>query len=140
MTPDALHRAKTWLTSADLRPTRQRLSLATLLVGEGQNRHVTAEGLHEAVLATDDKVSLATVYNTLRVFCSVGLMQEVIVDGGGGRSHFDTRVDDHPHFYIEDRGYLIDAPGTNLNIENIPDIPEGYAIAKIDVFIRLRKI
>jgi hypothetical protein len=79
-----------------------------LLVGDGQNRHVTAEGLHDAVMTSGDKVSLATVYNTLRAFCDAGLMQEVTVDGT--RSYFDTRIDDHPHFYHEDEGHLTDAP------------------------------
>ncbi len=137
MTPEALERGKTWLAQADLRPTRQRLTLATLLVGDGQDRHVTAEGLHDAVMDAGDKVSLATVYNTLRAFCDAGLMQEVTVDGS--RSYFDTRMDDHPHFYMEDDGHLTDAPKAGLEIQSLPDVPEGYEIAKLDVVIRLRK-
>ena len=77
--PDA--RLIGWLASGGLRPTRQRLALAALLVGDGEDRHVTAEGLYAAAAGTADKVSLATVYNTLRAFCSAGLMQEVVVDG-----------------------------------------------------------
>jgi Fur family iron response transcriptional regulator len=137
MTPEALERSKTWLGQAELRPTRQRLALASLLVGDGQDRHVTAEGLHEAVLGTGDRVSLATVYNTLRAFCDAGLMQEVTVDGS--RSYFDTRVDDHPHFYLEDNGALTDAPAAELQIRTLPSVPQGYEIAKVDVVIRLRK-
>lgn len=137
MTPEALERSKTWLCQADVRPTRQRLALASLLVGDGQDRHVTAEGLHDAVLQTGDKVSLATVYNTLRAFCDAGLMQEVTVDGT--RSYFDTRMDDHPHFYMEDAGQLTDAPSHGLEIKALPNVPEGYEIAKVDVVIRLRR-
>jgi Fur family iron response transcriptional regulator len=137
MTPEALERSKSWLAQADLRPTRQRLALASLLVGDGQNRHVTAEGLHDAVLSTGDRVSLATVYNTLKAFCDAGLMQEVTVDGS--RSYFDTRMDDHPHFHFEDSGYLTDAPTGELEICGLPDVPEGYEIAKLDVVIRLRR-
>jgi Fur family iron response transcriptional regulator len=137
MTPEALERGKTWLIKADLRPTRQRLALAALLVGDGQDRHVTAEGLHDAVLSTGDRVSLATVYNTLKAFCDAGLMQEVTVDGS--RSYFDTRMDDHPHFHFEDSGRLTDAPAAKLEIRALPDVPEGYEIAKLDVVIRLRR-
>ena len=137
MTPEALERGKCWLVRGDLRPTRQRLALAALLVGDGQNRHVTAEGLHDAVLATGDRVSLATVYNTLKAFCDAGLMQEVSVDGS--RSYFDTRMDDHPHFHFEDSGRLTDAPAAQVHIRALPDVPEGYEIAKLDVVIRLRK-
>lgn len=138
MTPAALERSQSWLGQANLRPTRQRLALASLLVGDGQNRHVTAEGLHDAVLGTGDRVSLATVYNTLRAFCEAGLMQEVTVDGS--RSYFDTRVDDHPHFYMEENGSLMDAPSAEFQIQALPDVPDGYEIAKVDVVIRLRKI
>lgn len=137
MTPQALERGRQWLSQGALRPTRQRLALAALLVGDGQDRHVTAEGLHDAVLGSGDRVSLATVYNTLRAFCDAGLMQEVTVDGH--RSYFDTRMDDHPHFYLEDNGNLTDAPARGVEIRALPDVPEGYEIAKVDVVIRLRR-
>ncbi len=137
MTPEALERSTNWLSQAALRPTRQRLSLATLLVGDGHHRHVTAEGLHAATQAAGDPVSLATVYNTLRAFCDAGLMREVIVDGA--RSYFDTRMDDHPHFFMEETGQLEDAPAGQLKFTALPDLPEGYEISKLDVVIRLRK-
>ena len=88
-------RSADWLKAGGLRPTRQRLALAELLVGDGMNRHVTAESLYALSLGADERVSLATVYNTLRAFCEAGLMNEVVVDGS--KSYFDTRTDDHPH-------------------------------------------
>jgi len=136
MTPEALERSTKWLAQADLRPTRQRLSLATLMVGDGQDRHVTAEGLHAASVSAGEKVSLATVYNTLRAFCEAGLVQEVTVDGT--RSYFDTRMDDHPHFYFEEDGTLIDAANSELRIASLPTPPDGYEVAKVDVVVRLR--
>ena len=102
-----------------LRPTRQRLALANLLVGDGRNRHVTAESLHAAAQASGEPVSLATVYNTLRSFCDAGLMQEVTVDGS--KSYFDTRMDDQ------------------LEIRSLPKPPDGVEISKVDVVIRLRR-
>lgn len=137
MTPEALERGTEWLAGAGLRPTRQRLSLAALLIGDGRNRHVTAESLFEASRAAGEKVSLATVYNTLRAFCDVGLMQEVMVDGS--KSYFDTRVDDHPHYFWEDTGDLTDAPAEEMQIARLPEPPKGTEIAKIDVVIRLRR-
>jgi len=133
----ALARAESWLNGAGLRPTRQRLSLAAMLVGDGADRHVTAEGLYGAALARDEKVSLATVYNTLRTFCAVGLMTEITVDAT--RSYFDTRTDDHPHFFIEDDQRLTDAPADQLEIARLPDVPGGYELARVDVVIRLRR-
>jgi Fur family iron response transcriptional regulator len=127
-----------WLTKAGLRPTRQRLCLASLLVGDGRNRHVTAESLHAAAEAAGEPVSLATVYNTLKTFCDAGLINEISVDGS--RSYFDTRLDDHPHFYWEDEGRLTDAPADELKIAQLPRLPDGAELARVDVVIRLRKL
>lgn len=129
-------RGEDWLAKADLRPTRQRVLLASLLIGDGRDRHVTAEWLHDAARRSGDKVSLATVYNTLRAFTEAGLVQEITVDGTG--SYFDTRLDDHPHFYWEDKARLSDAGTEAMEIVNLPDAPEGMEIAKVDVVIRLR--
>ena len=131
-------RAIEWLGSAGLRPTRQRVALAELLVGDGNHRHVTAESLFYAAKRDEAPVSLATVYNTLRAFCDAGLLQEVTVDGS--KSYFDTNTHDHPHFYWEDEGRLSDAPSDQLVITRVPDAPDGAEIASVDVVIRLRKI
>jgi len=130
-------RSTRWLVRAGLRPTRQRLVLADLLVGDGQDRHVTAESLHAAASAAGEPVSLATVYNTLRAFCEAGLVNEISVDGS--RSYFDTRLDDHPHFFWEEDGRLVDAPAEGLKIARLPDLPEGAELARVDVVIRLRR-
>ncbi|MGQ0563681.1 MAG: iron response transcriptional regulator IrrA [Gemmobacter sp.] len=134
----ASERATAWLAGAGLRPTRQRLSLAALLVGDGVDRHVTAESLHAAAARTGEGVSLATVYNTLRAFCEAGLMNEVVVDGS--KSHFDTRTDDHPHFYWEDSHSLTDAPAEELEFARLPKLPEGTELDRVDVVIRLRRL
>ncbi len=137
MTDKHQHIPTKWLAAAGLRPTRQRMALADLLVGDGQHRHVTAESLFDAARATGDSVSLATVYNTLRAFCDAGLLQEVTVDGS--KSYFDTNTHDHPHYYWEDEGRLTDAPSDQLVIAQLPTAPEGAEIASVDVVIRLRR-
>lgn len=126
-----------WLSGAGLRPTRQRVALAELLVGDGQNRHVTAESLHAASKDTREPVSLATVYNTLRAFCDAGLMREITVDGS--KSYFDTNTSNHPHFYWEDSATVTDAPADELQISRLPQAPDGAEIANVDVVIRLRR-
>ena len=133
----ATERGTAWLRHSDLRPTRQRVALASLLVGDGQDRHVTAESLFAAAQAGGEAVSLATVYNTLRAFCDAGLIQEIIVDGS--KSYFDTNTTDHPHFFWEDEGRLTDAPSDQIELVNLPDAPEGMEISKVDVVIRLRR-
>ena len=130
-------RGAEWLSRGGLRPTRQRVALASLLVGDGQDRHVTAESLYAASLAAGERVSLATVYNTLRAFCDAGLMQEVIVDTN--KSYFDTCTEEHPHFFWEDDSRLTDAPADELVITHLPGAPEGAQISRVDVVIRLRR-
>ncbi len=137
MTPQSQNRATDWLVDAGLRPTRQRVALAELLVGDGRHRHVTAESLFEAAKKNGDTVSLATVYNTLRAFCEAGVLQEITVDGS--KSYFDTNTHDHPHFFWEDESRLSDAPSDQLVIQRLPEAPEGVEIASVDVVIRLRK-
>ena len=130
-------RAGRWLAAGGLRPTRQRLVLAGLLIGDGGDRHVTADSLFDAARNAGTRVSLATVYNTLRSFTEAGLMAEIKVDGI--RSYFDTDTSDHAHFYWEDDGRLCDAPRDSVRFERLPEPPEGAEIVKVDVVIRLRK-
>lgn len=137
VTPQALEMGARWLARAKLRPTRQRVVLAGLLVGDGANRHVTAESLYAAAHYSGEKVSLATVYNTLRAFYEAGLVNEITVDGT--RSYFDTRIDDHPHFYWEEDQRLSDAPAHRLRIADLPPPPKGAEISRVDVVIRLRR-
>lgn len=133
----ATERGTTWLARAGLRPTRQRVALAVLLVGDGRDRHVTAESLHASAVDAGESVSLATVYNTLGAFCTAGLLREITVDGS--KSYFDTNMTDHPHFYWEDSATLSDAPAAQLDIRRLPDAPPGAEIAAVDVVIRLRR-
>lgn len=124
------------LAAASLRPTRQRVALAELLFSKG-DRHVTAERLFEEATAARMSVSLATVYNTLHQFTSVGLLREIAVDGT--RVYFDTNVSEHHHFLLEDNGELHDIDGSNVVIGNLPAPPQGLKIARVDVVVRLRR-
>lgn len=130
-------RAESWLCDAGLRPTRQRRALAALLIGDRRHRHVTAERLFDAAQEAGAAVSLATVYNTLKSFTEAGLLTEIAVDGA--RSYFDTRTEDHPHFFWEEDGLLTDAPAQAVAFKALPDSPEGMEVSKIDVVIRLRR-
>lgn len=124
------------LRAAGLRPTRQRLALARLLFDKG-DRHVTAEQIHGEALAASVPVSLATVYNTLHQFIAAGLLREVVVNSG--RSYFDTNVSDHHHFFFEDSGRLVDIPGDHVAVTSLPAPPEGTAIRRVDVIIRVER-
>lgn len=123
------------LREAQLRPTRQRLTLARVLFSAG-HRHVTAEDLHAEVMGAGERLSLATVYNTLHQFTRAGLLRPVIVDGE--RIHFDTNTDDHHHFYSEAEGLLVDISGADVRIEGLPCPPAGTEIQRVDIVVRLK--
>ncbi len=127
--------ARDWLTRGGVRVTRQRLALADLLIGDGRNRHVTAESLREAAQAAGEPVSAATVYNALHLFANVGLLREIRV--GPDRSYFDTRTDDHAHFFWESSGRIEDAPDRSVDIRQLPTPPRGTRIESVDVVIRV---
>jgi Fur family iron response transcriptional regulator len=128
--PNALER----LRAVGLRPTRQRLALARLLLGNG-DRHVTAEQLHVEAAAARVPVSLATVYNTLHQFTEAGLLREVVVEPG--RSYFDTNIADHHHFFCESNGMLRDIPASEIAVSGVPTAPPGTEIRRIDVIVRV---
>ena len=124
------------MKDSGLRPTRQRLALARLLFESCENRHVTAEKLHQEALDSDVPVSLATVYNTLNQFMKSGLLREVVVESG--RCYYDTNTDPHHHFYYEESGNLVDLERSKVKVEFLGQEPEDAAVESIDVVIRVR--
>jgi Fur family iron response transcriptional regulator len=124
------------LRRAGLKPTRQRIALAGLLFGAG-DRHVTAEVLHAEAVGAGERVSLATVYNTLHQFKNAGMLRELAVDGT--RTYFDTNTSNHNHYYIETQGELLDIPSESIRVDGLPEPPPGMKIAHVDVVVRLVK-
>lgn len=124
------------LRDAGLRPTRQRLALAEILFSKG-NRHISAELLHEEAVLARVPVSLATVYNTLHQFTEAGMLREVAVEGT--KTYFDTNVSDHHHFFIEGENRVVDIPGANVTVDDLPPPPEGMEVVRVDVVVRLRR-
>jgi Fur family iron response transcriptional regulator len=122
------------LKQAGLRPTRQRLCLTQLLFAKG-HRHLTAEQLHQEASTCGMPVSLATVYNTLHALTGAGLLHHVVVDQG--HSYFDTNLDPHHHFYFETSGRLEDIHAGGIEVTGLPAAPEGSAVARVDVIVRV---
>ena len=123
------------LRGAGLRPTRQRMALAKLLF-DGGDRHLTAEMLHADAKSANVRVSLATVYNTLHQFHRAGLLREIVVDSQ--RTYFDTNMSDHHHFYFDETGELSDIPGDQVEVAALPPVPDGMAVSRVDVVVRVR--
>lgn len=124
------------LRHAGLRVTRPRMELAKLLF-TGQNRHLTAESLHQETQKAGHKMSLATIYNSLHQFTEAGLLRRVPVDAT--RSYFDTNTSPHHHFYIGAENRLIDIPENSVGLAHLPSVPDGLNMDGVDVIIRLSR-
>lgn len=136
-TDRAKEAARERIRESGLRPTRQRLALAKLLFDNG-HRHVTAESLHAESKSAGERLSLATVYNTLHQFTAAGLLRQVTVEAG--RSFFDTNTSDHHHFLVERSGELIDIPAEAIDVRKLPPAPKGHDVARVDVIVRVRPV
>ena len=123
------------LKQAGLRPTRQRVCLVETLFQEA-HRHVTAEQLHNELVASGLPMSLATVYNTLHQLTRIGLLTQVVIEPG--QSYFDTNSDAHHHFYHVDSGRLEDIHGHGIEVIGLPDVPAGATVSSIQVVVRVR--
>jgi len=125
-----------YLAEQGIRPTRQRLALASVLF-EGGHKHVTAEQIVMALHKRKARVSLATVYNNLHHFTKAGLLREIAVDQTC--SYFDTNTTIHGHYFDEVNGTLFDIPDEALTMINLPVPPQGRKIKRVDITIRLSK-
>ena len=123
------------LDAAGLRPTHQRVALATLLFS-GDARHITAEQLYTEAKSAGLKVSFATIYNVVNLFTEYGLLREIAIKPG--IALYDTNVAEHSHFYFEDTQQLVDIPGTIPFLDFLPPPPSGTIIKRIDLIIRVR--
>ena len=118
-----------------LRPTRQRVAIAALLL-DGRHRHVSADSLTEEITAAGLQVSGGTVYNTLNQFTNAGLLRRVLVHNE--YSLFDTNTDHHHHFYEASNDQLVDIPNDDLVLAKLPKAPDGHEIKAVDVIIHIQ--
>jgi Fur family iron response transcriptional regulator len=119
-----------------VRATKQRMVLAKLLFGKGE-RHVSAEDLYIEVRKEDRRISLATIYNTLKQFTKLGIIKEVVVDQN--KSLYCNNYKSHYHLYIEDEGKVVDIPTENINLD-LPSFPACLNLHNVDVIVRVRTL
>ena len=124
------------LNESGVRPTKQRMVLAKLLFEKGK-RHVNAEELYHEVKKEDRKISLATVYNSLKQFTKLNLIREIVVDQN--KSMYCTNNESHYHLFIEDENKIVDIPTQNIDL-NIPGMPACLSLHNVDVIVRVRTL
>ena len=124
------------LRNAGLRPTKQRMIVADILLN-GFNRHFTAENLQDEINSSGNSMSIATVYNCLKKFKNCGLIKQV--ETSKDTAIFDTNTDYHHHFLNEETGELIDIENEEISLYKLPEIPQGYLNNGIEVIIKLKR-
>ena len=124
---------ETLLNRHGITPTQQRVEIAAVLLAAPQ--HISAEALLERVNGTKSLASKATVYNTLGLFASHGLVKEVKVDRS--KVFYDSNPRPHHHFYDTTTGELTDFAPEDIDISKHPSPPEGTSLDEIEVIIRV---
>jgi len=124
------------LRGCGILPTAQRLRIASVLLPAPQ--HLTADQILAELRHRGEKVSKATVYNTLNLLAGKGVIRQLAVDGD--RAWFDSNTTPHFHFQDVDTGALTDLPPDTVRFEQLPPPPAGMEYAGIELFIRLRRV
>jgi len=124
------------LRASGLRPTKQRLAICKILFNRKETFHFTIDQLQKiAEKNVKKKISLATLYNTVRAFEKKGYLKEISLKGN--KTFFDTNTKSHHHFFDEETSLLSDIKNENISINNIPNIPNGKKIRDIEVTIKI---
>ena len=126
------------LRSSGLRPTKQRILIAQNLFERDKTFHFTVETLNKEINKKgNEKVSLATVYNTVEAFTKAGHIKQILTSKS--KSYFDTNIKSHHHFYDEETKELTDINYNQVKLSKVPHPPKGKKIKNLEVVIRLQK-
>lgn len=123
-----------WLRGHGIRPTNQRVEIARVLFA--RCLHLSADDIFRLVNDACQRVSKATVYNTLSLFVEKGLIRQVIA--APSKIFYDSNPAPHHHFYDVSTGKLTDIDATNVKVSGLPPLPEGTTMEGVDVVVRLR--
>jgi Fur family iron response transcriptional regulator len=124
------------LRDAGLRPTKQRVKICEILFNREKTFHFTINDLAKKILEDfNEKISLATVYNTVHALQKKGYLKEIAINSD--KSYFDTNTTAHHHFYDEDTHELIDCDQSNIDSINIKNNITGKKINSVEVLIKV---
>ena len=127
------------LRSSKLRPTKQRIRIAEFLFNREKTFHFTVENLNKTINKRGnlEKISLATIYNTVDAFKKAGHLKEILTNNN--TSYFDTNIASHHHFYDGQTNELIDINFNEVEVTKLPQAPKGKKIKDVEVTICLQK-
>ena len=126
------------LRTSGLRPTKQRILIAQNLFDRDKTFHFTVETLNKEINKRgNEKVALATVYNTVEAFTKAGHIKEILTSKS--KSYFDTNIKSHHHFYDEGTRELTDINYNQIKLSKVHTPPKGKKIKNLEVVIRIQK-
>ena len=126
------------LRNSGLRPTKQRLKICEVLFERDKTFHFSINDLIKILKDNhNEKISLATVYNTVHAFQRKGHLKEINI--GNDMSYFDTNTKSHHHFYDQNTKELIDINSQEVEIKKNPTPPGGKKIEDIEVVFKISK-
>ena len=124
------------LRETGLRPTKQRVKICEVLFNREKTFHFTINDLAKKISnELNEKISLATVYNTVHAFQKKGYLKEISINSN--KSYFDTNTSSHHHFYDEDTHELIDCDKDDIDSIRVNKNITGKKINSIEVLIRV---
>ena len=124
------------LRNSGLRPTKQRLQICEVLFETEKTFHFTINELDQKIKdKICNKISLATIYNTVHAFEKKGYLKQIPVNSN--QTYFDTNITDHHHFYNLKDGKLIDLENSDVGPINIKRKIDGKKIKSIEVLVKL---
>ena len=124
------------LRNSGLRPTKQRLQICEVLFDSERTYHFTINDLSNKIKKQlDNKISLATIYNTVHAFEKKGYLKQIPINSN--QTYFDTNVSDHHHFYDMKEEKLIDLKNSDVGPINILKKIDGKKIKSVEVLVKL---
>ena len=124
------------LRTSGLRPTKQRLKICEVLFNRDKTFHFTINDLAKSISEhLNEKISLATVYNTVHAFKNKGYLKEISINSD--KSYFDTNITNHHHFFNEETNELIDCAEQDIDKINIRKKIPGKKINSVEVLIKI---
>ena len=124
------------LRASGVRPTKQRLKICEVLFNRDKTFHFTINDLVKSITEQlNEKISLATVYNTVHAFKKKGYLKEISINSD--KSYFDTNTSIHHHFFDEDTNELIDCDQKDVDPINVKKNILGKKINSVEVLIKI---
>ncbi|MDC3142969.1 transcriptional repressor [Candidatus Pelagibacter sp.] len=124
------------LRETGLRPTKQRVKICEVLYKREKTFHFTINELVKKISEeNNEKISLATVYNTVHAFKKKGYLKEIILNNDS--TYFDTNTSHHHHFYDKTTKELTDLSDKDVEQIQINKILPGKKISSVEILVKV---